>query len=322
MGAVLLPSLSVFAQEMIRLKEDTFLIENRNFNVVSVVDARPDASRVGFLHVGDANRERVALMEGGLTESTKAFLHQSLVELPNAYPILLRITRFGIGEEGRPIDRTNYLVADFEFYLASDSGSYQIFTQHHWIQYNGRAANQHEYYIRVALRKSLRDLAASNWKDRLKELPRWSSEAVTQTALPPILLTDAYAKGIYRTFDEYRNNQPSPVQISWTEKPNGIVKLYYMSEKGKWSQAKSGDNFWGFSDGTRTFIKQNAHYTELRKNRKGVYFSGVNRAKVQRNAAKGGVLGGLVGGVVAASFTNRTGVYVLDLETGASVYVR
>jgi hypothetical protein len=82
-----------------------------------------------------------------------------------------------------------------------------------------------------------------------------------------ILNANAYKKGVYRTFEEFKYNQPS------------IVDDYVVGKKAIWVTNKNNgrhkklknDETWGYSDGARIFVKRNK-FNELVEKGRYCYF--------------------------------------------------
>lgn len=82
-----------------------------------------------------------------------------------------------------------------------------------------------------------------------------------------ILNARAYKKGVYRTFEEFKYNQPS------------IVDDYVIGKKAIWVTNKNSgkhkklksDQTWGYSDGSRIFVKRNK-FNELVEKGRYCYF--------------------------------------------------
>ena len=77
-----------------------------------------------------------------------------------------------------------------------------------------------------------------------------------------IINTTSYTKGIYKSFIEFKYNSPS-LTLPFTFDKHNV----WMVEGDKKSERLKKDDYWGFSDGEKIYIRWNRNYELLEKGR-------------------------------------------------------
>jgi hypothetical protein len=310
------------AQVYLKLEPMNVHIENRNFNIQEVVDVRLDKTRIGIIPHGPLQQPELAMFQTGLANYFKTYLIKSLAPVSQAYPILLRVDRLGIGTE-REGESIAKLDADFTFFLISEQGYQEIFAQQHRLVSKGQTVKgRHEALIRSALHTSITALSESGWEKVVSTLPIRTYQEIAETHFPPILAVENPTVGVYRSFEEFRSNAPFITNLHWKGDSQLNRDAYFIGKNGKESKVTTKDLFWGFSDGENIYLIEGTHYVELRRSGRGVHYLGSNKSLAWKRATKWGVAAGVIGGGLAGASTSKTGLYIIDMETGVHLYAK
>ena len=129
-----------------------------------------------------------------------------------------------------------------------------------------------------------------------------------------------FKKGIYKTYDDFRNNTPTNVDFEITESDDEPAMLYIKDGKGTGQLTR---DVWGVNDGKNSYIMQGGHVFRLYKNENAFYWMGLKIIRVKTVGVPAGVpLGGgwfLVGlEPMGTRVKFRTTPYLLNLEKGIS----
>jgi hypothetical protein len=313
---------SSVAQVLLELPPMSVQIADRNFNIKEVVDARANTIGVGVISRGPRFAE-LAMLPGGLAKYLQNYLGQPLPALPKAHSLLLRIDRFGIYTdwEGKyPLAR---LDADFTFFLLSEKGCQEVFSLQHRLKGPGGWEKERHYGLIIsALASSFTALAASGWEHKLDSLPVFAPSQITEIIPPPILAVEKPTIGVYRSFEEFRNNAPFITNLHWKGSFQLNGEAYFIDEMGEEKKLTDKDLYWGFSDGEKLYLIEGKHYVELRRSLRDVHYLGTNRSQTFKKFVKGAVTGGLIGGAIGKGTTPKNGLYIIDMETGTHLYAR
>jgi len=173
----------------------------------------------------------------------------------------------------------------------------------------GKVKNKNESELKIS-RKSL---SASDVNDY-----------VLQKRNLPVLEAPFYKKGIYKTFDEFVQNQPSITDF--TKGKNGKVtdEMYVKDAAGSEYLLR---DFWGFSDGRNIYINTGDNFFRLTKQDGAFVFYGFNSLmkkvyiRWERLPLAATSATGLVNGSLATQDTHYKGTkkpLEVDMETGES----
>jgi hypothetical protein len=136
----------------------------------------------------------------------------------------------------------------------------------------------------------------------------------------PLLNDTIYPKGIFKTFEEFRENKPSIKNFD-PGKKGKTDELYVTDEKGGTYAIR---NFWGYSDGRKLFINQASNLFELIKIQNTFYTYGfkaivkVNPKDIPGNTVANILIFGFAGANYNSRvyYTAKSKALQLDMETG------
>jgi hypothetical protein len=267
------------------------------------------------------------------------FFSKNLPAQHNLQPVILKILKFQISENtGLATEAAKAEVA-IDFIYQQNDKYYQLFRGIGVAKKNSGldVTGSHDNNIKAAIEQCFRqferqDIAhymatanALSWQEVSKDFL-----ATLETHNYPILTDSATKKGIYRSFLDFRNNQPLSVQNLLVEKvtreSRNLRNIYevrpFLTEPD--GSKKLLKNVWGFSDGENVYVHFNKDYFLM--DRDGNTFSFYGYGPMNNNSpavAAGAVAGGMIGGAVVAVATQRAtqAEYIVDMMSGQIVSV-
>ena len=341
----LLQSFSAAAQiHYIDLTGQTLSIPGRRFQVERVLDGRRDRAGIGRVLMGLADTPQSAELAPNLVDGLTKFLQTQLPARPADEPVLLLVRELRVAERRgdpgtmgtRPAvgyspagtfstagTRPQALArVTLDCYLRRPDGYHLAGTATDTVRQKTifDATWRHAPLLAQALQSTLSQLASANWSlaanspaRTLEDLQRVGR--VEAAASYPIQQDSVRARGYYRTFLDFRNNQPVPapdlrvVQVprreaGWENTPE--IKPLLGTER---LPAK----VWGFSDGTQLYIHHQGRFALLRPEGSAFGFVSLpeNSSTEQLRS------GNLLGAAIAASAAGRQPVhYTLEMSSG------
>jgi hypothetical protein len=174
------------------------------------------------------------------------------------------------------------------------------------------------FFIAESLKFALQKLAIVNLTDiwaRKKKLQFQSILENNSKALQlPVLETASYKKGVYKNFEEFKNNTPSVTEYELRKGELGDV-LYVKEGTTEYPERKA----WGFCDGVDLFIHSGDKYSKLLRRQNSFYFGGIKgiarKIKYDPFHSTGS---GLMAhsGSLNTTFSKIIKYYKVDMETG------
>lgn len=123
-----------------------------------------------------------------------------------------------------------------------------------------------QMYVEAALSACLKKMMDTNWQklhsSGRKLEAKQLNEYYTKRFAIPILQTTEPTKGLYLSYDDFRNNKPHPIDFTVEEGDKGDF-LYIKNEKG--DQILQHE-LWGYCDGKDMFIFSASNYFKLTRN--------------------------------------------------------
>lgn len=218
------------------------------------------------------------------------------------------------------------VLGKLEFYLEQDSMFYplyrvdSVFTFRDKLNdYEGpRFVDNAGIFIASALKSSLAKLADIDPGEVIAKRRKLSygeirNEYVKKAELP-ILKATSFNKGVYRDFDEFKNNSPSIKEYELRDSKMGDI-LYVNDGKSEYPTRTA----WGFCDGTGIFINSGDKYSKLVRNGNTFYFFGIKglTKKTKHVFWKSSALNYAANtGEKKSVYKMELKYYALDMETG------
>jgi hypothetical protein len=248
---------------------------------VEVHDCRYDTSGIGFLQTSDFH---LTVLKSGksLTETIKKYYSSFIENLnsSNAQPELhcyikkltlsdfintsLTAEEHKSSSEKFDIAERSGIMIKLEFYAKKETVFYPLcrfdttLTGLHNIIDRGRV------YLEEALSTSIKKITSLNYENifaKGKKLTEDTINSFNQTRFALPVLNKQPAKGIFLTFEDFRNNKVTEKQFSVDKSKKGDF-LYIKNEKGEDILLT---DLWGYSDGRDIFIFSASNYFKLYK---------------------------------------------------------
>ena len=158
-----------------------------------------------------------------------------------------------------------------------------------------------------------------------------SSYAIEAQNLPPILKAEKLKRGIYASFDDFLNNDPS-VHIEFTLKQRSRVKQYWFGGSDYTVQVTganglmtNANKYWGVCDGDSVYVNASNYqkargYVKLLRLGRFCYTKGITSDYLEGNGAiySVGAVGGAVGGAVVGALANipQQAAFIFNINNG------
>jgi hypothetical protein len=345
LGSIVILHLSAFCQiETSILKPQNFIIIKPAKEVcdksltgnfidgVVVVDNREDTMLLGYYTAANKKTYRLRFETSTATEmahwmvnymkldsgkTDNNVLYVSLKKFILSTEITEKV--FDNGHEGQAQNGWEEgVLAKMEFYLKKDNVFYPLYRFDSILVVNKKLQEKADEFITAILKISVAKLFALNFEVVLMKSRKLMLEDImvynSKTINTPILTQTEYKKGVYKTFDEFKNNTPSIKEFQF--KKGSAGDILYVTENGQEYPERTA---WGFCDGKDIFINSGDKYSQLVNQGRTFYFKGIK--SIDRNGKhrfmKSSMLNLITNtGEKKTSYNMEYKYYMIDMETG------
>lgn len=321
----------------IKLQKDTTSFAfNSNLNMIKVLDARDDSSGVGYFvsflgvvkqYVFATSLENelkiwysnyLMVNEQNNTGST-LFVNIKKLRLSNEVsPIIYEDGHVGQPNEGWE----KGVIVKIEYYLQKDSFFTPLYRFDSIITLKQRLRNNADDYVSTALKLSLSKLFTLNLNEALLSKKKITLNDILrvnrQTHDLPIYTSSINKKGVYKTFAEFKMNNPSIEIFEFRKGKMGDI--LYVKENGTEYPTRS---VWGYCDGNNLYINSGDKYSKLVRSGYTFYFEGIKAISRTSSSSNYNYPTydpnfGIQPGRTASQtkFTKEIRYYQVDMETG------
>ena len=342
------PSLSALPAVTIRLNQDASTPNNTNslFSHFEVIDQRPDTGRIG-LHInkGAASHARDRQLVFGRPASTEIadWLNQHFTRPDAPYTGLIVLRTLWLSDANYPLEdlmrdphkqqERTHIRLKAEVYAGKDSNYTPVFRFDTLFYTIKSVYSVHSPYSNWErdLADILGDLAdsASSLTDQKqaysRQIPLTAIHQFNQSRFAsPIDSNPNLTRGVYASFEEFRNNTPS-IQNFEIKTDNANLLLYIRESNGK---SYYSHDAWGYCDGENIFIMRDGVLRIAWKEGKAFYFSSSSTTRSDGKPMYMPVTGTMPSGVAIPgsiitsnmNFSSRNRcIYTIDMDTG-SIY--
>ena len=170
---------------------------------------------------------------------------------------------------------TSGIDVTIEFYLHDGNSYYPMYRYDSVISKALTVSEYGSQYLALALRLSMQKLAQMDTKissviNRTKFSLTDIVRHMQQEFELPVLRDDVLAKGVYMSFQEFKNNQPS--QTSFELKKERLTDMIYIKKPDGTDDMTR--NVWGYCDGKNAYIKSSDNFFLLQRNANAFYIFG------------------------------------------------
>ena len=276
-------------------ENERYITEKKfKFEGLSIIDARPDTSKIGlyvpkisFLKEREIRRLNYT---NGFTKDVKSFLwnYYKLAFTETGDSILLVIRKAWVSQYDTTLSLGNNLVGSGRIFLTKLKLEIYLKNKEYYYPVNRfdtsfittpkRSVSDFGYEITDAIINCLDNLFNLNTasvlqrkKYTLAQIDQFNARDFDH----PILHTNKYKKGMYVTFQEFLNNEPSLDYTGINQTKYGDV-LYLNNGSGK---EYASNRFWGYSDGENLYIISAKNFFRLNRIQNTFEFYGIKNLR-------------------------------------------
>ena len=255
------------------------------FSGVRVVDSRLDTANVGFIHKGGLNRQDIVTTTLPLKEELTASVNKLIADASKQDAVLcVNIRQFVLSEYWGVGGEHGVFRISAVFYLKQASNYRKLLTVNTRVNVKSTLGD---------VTKRLLDTIPEVWGRLVQQAAGYDSEhsdAATQLTARypqdldiaekkaiPVYNVDLPQKGLYATFDDFKNNHPS-LQVFF-EQPDGadLPEVYELKEDGKKGKTIPFKKYYAVCDGKKIYISGVYALYPLTKNDNDFYFESIGR---------------------------------------------
>lgn len=301
------------------------------FSQVRVRDERSDSSKFGFFRSSlDPELYKYCFETGSVTQLGR-FMNGYLsknVDSASGDQVLVCIRKLWITADDTTDTKSPSILmtkAFFkaEFYLNKNDHYYPLYRFDTVITEEGRPRFQSTKLIEQAITSSLQKLKRVNYTAVLqsrKISPAELEKYYAQLTDMPALTTGKIAKGVFNTFQEFKNNQPS--DTAFEIRFEALADMLYVKDANGQFYLKR--NVWGFSDGEKAYIRFGNNFFQLERRQHTWEFFGSDKLRVQTFGSNSRYyntrLGPTTGPAMESIKLQRLQYHHLDMQTGEILY--
>jgi hypothetical protein len=247
------------------------------FQKINVIDSRFDTSKIGYIHNADilAGKKRAYKkmgLQGGTANAIETYYNDYYAAsfTPNDFELLIVIKRFWISgnsmsnnkrvEVANSVKDNNSIHCKWEYYLGKNENYLPvkridttfIVTEDFKNYLNDELSLKRLFYVKQSLQVLIDVLDFSNainqFDKQTKKTFAQIQEFNERINNIPVLKDSSFKKGVYLSFDDFKNNRPSIIEFKEMKmhygKLNANTEIYLEDMKGQ-----TISNYWGYSDG-------------------------------------------------------------------------
>ncbi|HLK28974.1 MAG TPA: hypothetical protein VKT28_10340 [Puia sp.] len=286
-----------FKKKQIEISIPKSTIQLSEVSSIEIVDARPDTSAIGFMQRGFKKPVFVILHEG-LRNEMQSFVNKyfHFSQSDSSYKILMVIKKLWLTDEFElkedsflnkqkrssglfHKDSTSGIAIKIEFYIQKKQNYYALYRYDSTLQETYSVLNYgSEYLIESftnsfsklsSIETSLPKIIANRRAFNIEEISNHISQNFDLRILKDTLLK----KGVYMSFEEFKNNSPSVSDFE-VKKEKLIDMLYIKQPDGTEYGPR---NIWGYCDGQNSFVQSFNNFFLLQKKENAFYIYGAKK---------------------------------------------
>ena len=272
-------------------------------NNITVIDSRFDTSTLGFMQQNFPDTKRILQLNNGTINSITTYILTSIdttnhIQDTSGYTLVCIIKKLWLSDEiyKSEIDTSwaakgndslqSGIIIRFDFFAGRNDGLIPLYRFDSTITGKKHIYGRGDNYLAEVLSASIERLNTFTI-DKLgkaKKIYSWPDiEKYNEERFKIPILLEKPEKGVFMSFDEFRNNKPSIKQykISPGKKTD---ELYYVDESGKETLLK---DVFGYSDGENVFLASGNNFFKLYRTNNTFNIWGAKNFKKRRNSSLG-----------------------------------
>ena len=309
-------------------------ITNKNISDIKVIDARPDTSSIGFYKTSTGSYYSIVL-KTNVADEVSGFLKDYLDIKSNnddaGAHIILVIKKLLLtnelekytDEKHSKNDNVSWLsgvIARFEFYSNNGNGYSPLYRFDTLLSGTDKIGHPNNYLpdvlllsIKKLLTSDLKNISPARKKMSLDEIDTYNQRDFNI----PIIGAESYNKGVYKTFEEFKNNAPSIANYEVAE--DKLTKTIFIKDTAGMYPVR---DVWGYCDGQHLYIQSANNYFELVKTENTFICNAAKSISRHRNIKAENVLmlGAFAGSVgkqnKKVTYNLTLTLFHLDMESG------
>jgi hypothetical protein len=313
-----------------------------SFNGLDVYDKRNDSSFVGFYktkHSRTKSFVTILKTENATSTSLYSFLEPQIAfDQQSSYRLVLLIRKLWLSKEIENTEVRDYNIkmqkallpginTCFEFYAKQGEQLIPLLRFDTTIlHHNPNLALIDEELLQTTLTAAIDKLSKTNYPQKIENGRMYSWPQVdsfsTKTNQIEMLHTTSFRKGVYLTYNDFKNNTPS-IHDFEIRKSEFAHTLFVKDEHGNQYPIRK---IWGFSDGENLFIKSADIFFKLEKFNNNFYCWASKNVSMVTTVSMGDIIALSMLSAATGASGGRPGrktkaalflkLYQLDLETG------
>jgi hypothetical protein len=245
------------------------------FKNIRIIDSRFDTSKIGYVKDWGLSKRKgfqKMLLQGGISNAIESYYNEyyegSFTQ--NDFELLIVMKRFWISgnahsnnkrvEVSNSIKDNNSIQCKWEYYIGKNGNYLPVKRIDTTFRINEDSKNylndefseKRLYYLKQSLHALIEILDYSNAIDQFDKQPKKTliqiEEFNKRMNMIPILQDSGFRKGVYLSFDDFKNNRPSITDFQEKKMHYGTLnantEIYLEDKKGQ-----TISNYWGYSNG-------------------------------------------------------------------------
>jgi hypothetical protein len=319
--------------EFISLLPKQIKVTSSNFSKVEVIDSRLDTSGiVGMIQRGAFNRKVTLRLEHPMQDEVGRAAATLIDSAGNKEDgaLLINIRKFNISENTGALSESGSFRFRAVFYIKHDTMYKRMYGIDETVTIPGGLD------VTKRLLENVPELLGSYIKAAVTYKQEQSATARQYSLYDilhidelerkdiPVFQVDVPKKGLYATYNDFKNNRPSSEKVI-VEHKKGFSRplIYEMNENGKKGKEILRKDYYVVCDGEKFYISRPHNLYELTKANGNFYFTGVGKDGADAGAT---ILAyaafGLIGGFMAINHDTAIFEFELDHVSGKFVPIK
>lgn len=304
------------------------------FSQIEVADARHDSSKLGFYRMKGVYETQQYCTKKSVQQELQDHLnryYKNNLDSNSANRLLICIKKLWITDFDKAELLNNQREQLFEHLYYNADIYYQVGDNYYPVQRLDSIFNKKRSgpvgkwdFIERALQYTMDQIRQTDFTAMTKKrfAGRQRIDSFYNSFALPILKDTSYKKGVYATFDDFKNNRP--VYDSFELKPGKLSDILYVQESDGKTYVKR--DAWGFSDGKNLYVRMGLNFFPIFRINQTWEFYGTN--VIGDKTAWTGLLGSMPLAYILATEASRAASgetpmalrnlrpFHIDMETG------
>jgi len=298
-------------------------IDKSFFSSVEVTDARFDTVYMGFVQKGAFNHKApIQLVQSMPVEIMEATSKIIAGAVKQNRTILILVRNFFLSELTTATSETGTFTFEAGCYLKDEDNSYRtMFTVDTIMVVRaldvtkkllGKANEQFKLFIQRAALYDTSELGKISYsRNQLQNIDE------TEKKMIPVYNVDVPQKGLYATFQDFKNNTPTETKFIEEFNKKTEPLFFYMNDDSSKGKEVTRTHYYAICDGNILFISTEHGLYPARKKDHDFYFVGkAKEASNTSSVAMASFMFGIVGGMLASIPETATFEFKIDHVTG------